>query len=109
MPTFDDHARSAAPVEQVWKLLHDPSRLPDWWTGRPTQLRTDRRDGAVTMSCVQSDMRFDWRLDLADDGRATDIAVHVDIPDRHADLLTTQREAVHRAVHALARLAEHSL
>ena len=33
MPEFEDRARSDAPPEDVWKLLYDPARFPDWWTG----------------------------------------------------------------------------
>ena len=33
MPSFHDTANSAAPPEEVWKLLYDPSRFPDWWAG----------------------------------------------------------------------------
>jgi uncharacterized protein YndB with AHSA1/START domain len=33
MPEFEDQARSDAPPEDVWKLLYDPRRFPDWWAG----------------------------------------------------------------------------
>ena len=33
MPEFEDRARSDAPPEDVWKLLYDPARFPDWWAG----------------------------------------------------------------------------
>ena len=33
MPEFEDQVRSVAPPEDVWKLLYDPGRFPDWWTG----------------------------------------------------------------------------
>ncbi|HWX73965.1 MAG TPA: SRPBCC family protein, partial [Solirubrobacteraceae bacterium] len=33
MPSFHDSATSAAAPEEVWKLLYDPSRFPDWWAG----------------------------------------------------------------------------
>jgi uncharacterized protein YndB with AHSA1/START domain len=33
MPEFEDRARSDAPPEEVWKLLYDPARFPDWWAG----------------------------------------------------------------------------
>ena len=31
MPGFTLSARCQAPVEEVWKLLFDPARFPDWW------------------------------------------------------------------------------
>ena len=36
MPSFTLTARAHAPVEEVWKLLHDPSRFPLWWSGVET-------------------------------------------------------------------------
>jgi len=34
MPGFTLSARCRAPVEDVWKLLFDPARFPDWYTPR---------------------------------------------------------------------------
>ena len=36
MPAFDDSATAAAPAEEVWKLLYDPSRFAEWWEGIET-------------------------------------------------------------------------
>jgi uncharacterized protein YndB with AHSA1/START domain len=36
MPSFALTAHAQAPVEEVWKLLHDPSRFPEWWSGVET-------------------------------------------------------------------------
>ncbi|MDT7751773.1 MAG: hypothetical protein QOD96_5435, partial [Pseudonocardiales bacterium] len=36
MPGFELSGRSRAPVEEVWKLLYDPSRFPEWWAGVET-------------------------------------------------------------------------
>ena len=36
MPSFRDTVTSAAPPEEVWKLLYDPARFPDWWSGIET-------------------------------------------------------------------------
>jgi uncharacterized protein YndB with AHSA1/START domain len=33
MPHFDDAITTDAPPEEVWKLLYDTSRFPDWWEG----------------------------------------------------------------------------
>jgi hypothetical protein len=126
MPTFDDHARSAAPVEDVWKLLYDPARFPEWWAGvgtvepsngdeytmypvgypeypMPQQLRTDRSTGYVAISCLVSDLTFEWRL--RPDGQATEITVHVEIPPAEAHRLAAQRDVVHRSLRTLAELA----
>jgi uncharacterized protein YndB with AHSA1/START domain len=33
MPTFDDSTNTPAAPEDVWMLLYDPLRFPEWWTG----------------------------------------------------------------------------
>jgi uncharacterized protein YndB with AHSA1/START domain len=124
MPTFDDVATTDAPVEEVWKLLYDPSRMPEWWPGvaTVTDARADgftlfpegypdfpmphamRSDGrGVTISCLTSDLVFEWRLEAFE--RGTRIAVHVEIPEREAHRLEGQRDAVSQAVRSLAALA----
>lgn len=127
MPTFDDRVRSTAPPEDVWKLLYDPSRFPSWWAGvgavdksdvdgytmypdgypdfpMPQRLRTDHADGCVAISCLVSDLTFEWRLRPIDGG-ATEIAVHVEIPVAEAHRLAGQRDVIHRSLVALAALA----
>ena len=128
MPTFADAAHCAAPPEEVWKLLYDPSRFPEWWAGvgtvepstqdgepytmypdgypdfpMPQLLCGDQRRGNVTISCLVSDLVFAWRLCEVDGG--TQIDVHVEIPDAEAHRLDTQRDVIHRSVRALAELA----
>jgi hypothetical protein len=96
MPAFHDAADSSAPPEEVWKLLYDPSRFPEWWVGvetiedgdarggsgdftlypegypdfpMPQALRTDADERGVRISCLVSDLQFVWRLEaVADDG-----------------------------------------
>ena len=36
MPGFALSAECRAPVEEVWKLLFDPARFPQWWAGVET-------------------------------------------------------------------------
>ncbi|MFF5289632.1 SRPBCC family protein [Paractinoplanes globisporus] len=126
MPTFTLTARAEAPVEEVWKLLHDPARFPEWWAGIETvatagdgrytmwptgypdfpmaqQLRADAPDGRVTISCLVSDLVFRWRL-RADD-EATDIDVEVEIPDREAHRLPDQRRQLELSLATLTALA----
>ena len=127
MPSFHDTATSAAPPEEVWKLLYDPSRFPDWWAGIGTVER--RRATASTpctrtatptsrwrscstppgpssasrVSCLVSDLRFEWRLEP--DGDGTLITVDVEIPDAEAHRLDTQREVISASMLRLAALA----
>jgi hypothetical protein len=128
MPSFEDRAVSAAPVEAVWKLLYDPSRFPEWLDGvgsvelgprdgegdytmfpegypdfpMPQAMHTG--DRTVVISCLVSDLEFSWRLEpLDDDG--TEIVVHVEIPEQEAHRLDTQRAAIGASVRRLATLA----
>jgi uncharacterized protein YndB with AHSA1/START domain len=126
MPSFLDTATSAAAPEEVWKLLYDPSRFPEWWAGlasvEPGEhgaytmypegypdfpmaqlLDSSRSDGRVTVSCLVSDLRFDWQLASSGDG--TRIDVTVEIPEAEAHRLEAQRETIRRSVRRLAELA----
>ena len=126
MPSFHDTASSAAPPEDVWKLLYDPARFPDWWAGIGTVevrdessytmypdgypdfpmaqlLDTHQAQQRVTVSCLVSDLRFEWRLQP--DGDGTLITVDVDIPEAEAQRLETQREIISASMRRLAELA----
>jgi uncharacterized protein YndB with AHSA1/START domain len=126
VPTFDDSIATTAPVEEVWKLLYDPARFPEWWAGigstvpgedggftmfpegypdfpMPQELRTDRDGRKVTVSCLVSDLVFEWRLEPLDGG--TRVALHADLPEREAHRLEGQRAAVSASLRALAALA----
>ena len=79
MPSFHDTTVSTAPPEEVWKLLYDPARFPDWWAGigsvevgdggeytmypegypdfpMAQVLDTARAEQRVTVSCLVSDL-----------------------------------------------------
>ena len=126
MPSFHDTATSSAPPEEVWKLLYDPSRFPAWWVGVGTVelsggggytmypdgypdfpmaqlLDTERNEHRVKVSCLVSDLRFEWQLEPAADG--TTITVEVEIPEAEADRLETQRDVISASLRRLARLA----
>jgi uncharacterized protein YndB with AHSA1/START domain len=126
MPSFHDTVTAAAPPEEVWKLLYDPSRFPDWWAGVGTVdvtgdteytmypdgypdfpmaqlLDTRREEQRVTVSCLVSDLRFEWHL--APEGSGTLITVDVEIPDTEADRLDTQREVISESMRRLAQMA----
>lgn len=126
MPSFTDSALSAGAPEEVWKLLYDPARFPDWWAGVGTVevagegrytmfpedypdfpmaqvLDTHRDQGRVTVSCLVSDLRFQWRL--APERNGTRVTVEVEIPDAEAHRLDAQRETISRSLRRLAELA----
>jgi uncharacterized protein YndB with AHSA1/START domain len=129
MPTFELTAHTSAPVEEVWKLLHDPARFPEWWegiesvapgpwgdytvwpTGYPDfpmaqHLRAEPGDGRVTISCLVSDLVFRWQLRA--DGETTDIDVEVELPDREAHRLPDQRRLLEKSLTTLAGIAARS-
>ncbi len=126
MPAFHHSATSIAPPEEVWKLLYDPSRFPDWWAGIGTVevendgeytmypdgypdfpmaqlLETQRDQQRVAVSCLVSDLRFEWRLEP--NGEGTRITVYVEIPETEAHRLDTQREIITSSMKRLAELA----
>jgi uncharacterized protein YndB with AHSA1/START domain len=126
MPAFTLRTHACAPVEEVWKLLHDPARFPQWWEGIATvapgpagaytmwptgypdfpmaqQLSTEPDDGRVTILCLVSDLVFRWRLRAL--GEETEIEVAAEIPDREAHRVPVQRELLHRSLATLAALA----
>ena len=114
-------------VEDVWKLLFDPVRFPEWWVGvesvrvdtdrdytvwpdglpdypMPQIMRTDRANGRVLMSRQVSDIDFVWQL--AEDGNGTGITLRVTIPAPKAPVLAEKRPLLAASVVALAELAE---
>jgi|ERR1700722_5166840 hypothetical protein len=131
MPTFDQSTVSAGAPEEVWKLLYDPARFPEWWAGigsvdtdihtdggtgdytmfpdgypdfpMPQTLDSSHENGTVRISCLVSDLCFSWRLRPA--GTGTEISVHVEIPDREAARLDAQREIISQSLTRLAGLA----
>jgi uncharacterized protein YndB with AHSA1/START domain len=129
MPEFEDRARSDAPPEDVWKLLYDPARFPDWWTGVesvdpgqdggytmypqgypdfPMAQELHVTESGVTISCLVSDLVFEWRLAALDGGAATSITVHVEIPEAEAHRLAVQQGVISQSLSLLAALAEES-
>jgi uncharacterized protein YndB with AHSA1/START domain len=127
MPGFTLTTTTHAAVEEVWKLLFDPTRFPEWWAGvetvrvdrggaytmwpdgypdfpMPQQLRTDRAAGKVTISCQVSDIDVTWQLDEAADGTA--ITVRVELPEVEAHRLIGQHDLITTSLSTLVGLAE---
>jgi hypothetical protein len=78
---------------------------PDGYPDFPmAQLLDTQRDAQrVTVSCLVSDLRFEWRLEQ--EGAGTLISVDVEIPDAEAHRLESQREVISASVRRLAQLA----
>jgi hypothetical protein len=78
-----------------------PDGYPDF--PMPQDIHTSRDDGRVQISCLVSDIRFEWRL--AEDNGGTRISVAVEIPDEEAHRLERQREVATVSLRKLAELA----
>src|SRR5271154_7635623 len=129
MPSFHDSADAQARPEEVWKLLYAPARFPDWWAGignvelgegdgsytmypegypdfpMAQQLDTAREQQRVTVSCLVSDLRFEWGLEPLDGSGGTRITVDVEIPEAEAARLDGQRDAIRTSLANLAELS----
>jgi uncharacterized protein YndB with AHSA1/START domain len=129
MPEFALHASCRAPVEDVWKLLFDPSRFPEWWVGietvqagapgqftlwptgypdfpMPQKLRVEQAHERVTVSCQVSDIDVVWQL--AESGTGTSIQVNVILPEREAHRLDGQQQLIQESLRRLTAIAEAS-
>jgi uncharacterized protein YndB with AHSA1/START domain len=130
VPEFEDSLITAAPPLEVWRILYDPLRFAEWWSGFERVTAGDARGGAgdvtlwpegypdfalpqrveshadeqrVVVSCTVSDLLFEWRLVPADGG--TRITVSVGIPPAEAAREETQRAVVRASLRRLAELA----
>jgi hypothetical protein len=129
MPEFALSAVCRAPVEEVWKLLFDPARFPEWWAGIETvrhdapgeitlwrtgypdialrqTLQVDEASERVTISCQLEDIDFVWQL--AEAGTGTSINVNVTLPERNARRLDRQHQVISESLRRLTTLAEAS-
>ena len=62
MPSFHDTAASPAAPEEVWKLLYDPARFPDWWAGIGT-VEVTAEDGYTAYPDGYADLPMPQLLD----------------------------------------------
>ncbi|WP_217923532.1 hypothetical protein [Miltoncostaea oceani] len=124
MPGFTVTSVCPAPALDVFALLHDPARIAEWWadTDRveagddgvvtryasawpdfPYPLGVARGEGAVTISCLMSDIVYEWRLAPHPDG--CEIRARVELPEAEAGKLEAQRDEVGRSMGRLIALA----
>jgi uncharacterized protein YndB with AHSA1/START domain len=117
---------TAAPPEEVWKLLHDPARFGAWWHGvedaepngdgrvlfhredgavMPSLVSTDAGERHVVVSCLELDVRYEWLLDALDHG-GTSITARCTLSEREVARWHVYRAAVTLSLRRLAELAE---
>lgn len=80
-----------AAAEQLRATVLEP---PDFPMAQILDIR--RTEHRVAISCLVSDLRFEWRLEAT--GEGTLIAVDVEIPESEAHRLDTQREVISTSV-----------
>lgn len=80
-----------------------PTGYPDF--PMPQRLETAQAGHRVRISCLVSDLSFEWTLEPVEGGPGTRIGVHVDIPDAEAHRLDHQRSAISTSLSQLAALA----
>jgi hypothetical protein len=78
-----------------------PDGYPDFPMAQLLDTQRDQR--RVTVSCLVSDLRFEWRLEAA--GEGTRITIDVEMPDAEAHRLDGQRKIISTSMKQLARLA----
>lgn len=125
MASFEERLVSTAPPEEVFKLLWDARRYPEWWAGMdrvevaggevtrymeewpefayPTRVSASAAGGRVTISCLLSDIAHEWRLEPHPGGCV--ICIRVEIPEAEAHRLEAQRAEVTDSLVRLARVA----
>lgn len=128
MPAFEETAVCRAPAEEVWKLLHDPARFPEWWAGvdrvdmhdggvtrymeewpdfaYPTRVSESREGDRVTFSCLLSDISHNWTLSPAEGGCR--VAVRVEVPAAEAKRVEAAREEMRASIPRLVAAAERA-
>jgi len=121
MPRFEEIAESDAPPEAVWKLLYDPDQFSRWWGcfeaddvpqlsshpafPMPRVVASDRTEGRISVSCLVSDIAFDWQL-AERPPSGTRIELAVTVPDSYGFNVESQRNVIAFSVDRLARQAE---
>jgi hypothetical protein len=132
MPVIEAEALVDAPAEEVFKVLHDPTRHPEWWVGVDAVAGVSRQDdalnfwvdsrdypgitleqrqeplagGGIVMTCLRYGIRFRWRL--IPEGDATRVQAHVEIPDSSRDLTDGYRKKIPASLERLTTLCRLS-
>jgi hypothetical protein len=128
MLSFEESVLCHAPVEELWALLYDPTRFPEWWVGTertetipdganlyteadpqmvfPTRIMASPGHERVTISCLTTDIAWQWTLEAAPEGCRLQLSMQ--IPDHQAHLLELERDIMQASLHRLVALAERT-
>jgi hypothetical protein len=123
---FEETVVCRAPALQVWKLLHDPTRFPEWWVGitrsQPTAdgavvqhsawehgdlplfVTATRDSPGVVIRCPATGRVYSWALEPHPDGCR--VRVRVEVPDGQYEQLRLRRETMLATLPQLAATAE---
>lgn len=129
MPSFEETAVCRVPARTVWKLLHDPNRFVDWWSGLvrsepgshgaliradyapevevPLRINPLREGSGVMMRCLVTDTVYSWQLQPHPQGCL--VRMRVDVPgSSDEDLIRYTRASMLRSLPRLVSAAEHA-
>ncbi|MBA0125110.1 SRPBCC family protein [Haloechinothrix sp. YIM 98757] len=125
MPSFEESVICRAPPLEVWKLLHDPARVPEWYSGvahatttpdgailylgdreedaYPVRIAPESERSRVLIRCLITDDLYTWSLEPHPDGCL--VRVRVDVA---AEPVDERRDGVLASLPKLAAAAERS-
>jgi len=127
MPHFTMSAHCRGSAEEIWRLLYDPYRFPEWWAGTaridevtrdpavrfmdgwpdfPQTTGVIRRDDGpgVLISCLLSEIVHECTLESAEAGCV--VSVRVEVPETEAPRLARVREELTASLPRLVAAAE---
>ena len=128
MPVIGAHALILATAEEVFKVLHDPTRLSEWLVGvdavegvrgtdgrlrfslgssdhpgtRLEQRQEPLAGGGIMMTCLHYGIHFRWRL--VAEGDATHVHALVEIPEQARELADGYRTSIPASLERLSVL-----
>jgi uncharacterized protein YndB with AHSA1/START domain len=128
MLRYEETAFCRAPAEEVWALLYDPVRFPEWWetTARsetiagganrytrdqpdialPTRIRAAAERSRVVISCQVADLVWEWTLEPA--GTGCRVRLNLQLADAEAHRFDSARADMRASIRRLVAAAERA-
>ncbi len=125
MVAFEESVFCHAPPLHVWKLLYDPVRFSDWWSGVqrsepsrdgvnfyleegtapfPMHIATAREASRVVIRCMATDDLYTWVLEPHPDGCR--VRVRVEVAEDETERLQARHDGLLASLPRLAAAAE---